>query len=166
MKLQNRYFHLIIAISVLIFDQVTKLLVRDYFAGTERYSVVPVIKDFFNLRLVENHGMIWGLFSEHGEKSSGTLIIAAVSVVALTVLIYIYFKTDDRYETTAMAMIIGGAAGNIIDRVFLGAVTDFIDLYVGKSHWPAFNIADSFINIGVVMMLLVILFRNRKEETL
>lgn len=164
MKLQNRYFHLFISIFIVVFDQVSKYLIRDHFTGTERYSVVPVIEGFFNLRFVENHGMIWGIFSEHGQSSYVPLIIAGVSTLALGLLIYLYFKTDDRLEATAMAMIIGGAAGNIIDRVALGAVTDFIDIYVNTSHWPAFNVADSFINIGVVLMVGVILFRKKKEN--
>ncbi len=113
----------------------------------------------FNLTMVWNHGVSFGLMNDMG---IWPLVIMAVGICG------VFFswlgKTTSMFECVSLGMIIGGAIGNVIDRFRFGAVADFFDVYVGTYHWPAFNIADSAISIGVVMLLIHGLFMDKKDE--
>jgi len=144
----------IIALSITLLDQVSKFYVQK----TLRLGqVVPVIPSFFNLTYVLNPGAAFGFLSGAPAAIRHPLF-TAISIVA--VLFIIYYRARHRQmrllPSVGLACILGGAVGNLIDRLRLGMVVDFLDFYYGAYHWPAFNVADSAITIGVALMILEI----------
>ncbi len=147
-----------IVAAVIILDQCTKLLVMQRF---RLYESMPVIPGFFNLTHVRNRGAAFGILSGlHG--SWRTVFFIVVSLVALSVLAVLVRKTGERLTLVAYALISGGAAGNLIDRVRFGEVVDFIEWYYRSFHWPAFNVADSAITVGVGLLMIEMLFVQRR----
>ncbi|HET7854365.1 MAG TPA: signal peptidase II [Candidatus Methylomirabilis sp.] len=143
-----------IAVSITLLDQVSKFYVQK----TLRLGqVVPVIPSFFNLTHVLNPGAAFGFLSGAPAAIRHPLF-TAISIFA--VLFIIYYRTRHRQmrllPSVALACILGGAVGNLIDRLRLGMVVDFLDFHYGGNHWPAFNVADSAITIGVALMILEI----------
>lgn len=133
---------------VMAVDAITKQLAL---ATIPAFTRVPVT-DFFNLVLVWNEGVSFGML-QHGHEAAPYLL----SVLALAVCLWLHrwlLKAETRGIALALGLIIGGALGNVIDRLLYGAVVDFLDFHVAGHHWPAFNVADSAICIGVIMLLL------------
>ncbi len=156
MKKNSAYLLLIAALVVA--DQVTKRLVAHW---VELYGSVTVIPGFFNITHIHNTGAIFGAFS--GAPGRGILtVLTAASLTALALVVYYFVKTpaSDRRVKVALSLILAGALGNFIDRIFRGFVVDFLDFYVGRWHWPFFNVADSCITIGA--LLLIVFFVLRK----
>jgi len=146
-----------IALLVLALDQLTKFIVDKTIELN--YGVIEVLP-FFNLINIRNKGAAFGLFS-----GMGNIFFYVISFVAVTILIAYLTKITNRLERISLAMILGGAVGNLIDRVFRGSVVDFVDLFVpgcGEPwcHWPAFNIADTALTVGIVIYL----FANIKDS--
>ncbi len=133
-------------------DQYTKFLVRSNF---ELHETLPVIKGFFNITFVFNRGAAFSFLADVGSPWVGRMFII-VSLIAIAVIIAIYREIEDENRPLkyALVLVLGGAAGNLLDRFFLGQVTDFLDFYIGDHHWPVFNIADSCITIGVTIIAL------------
>ena len=152
--------YLYVSLGVVVLDQWTKWLVELHLP---HHAAHPVIPGFLNLTHVRNTGVAFGLFASEGGKS-GTLLLTLLGLAALTAvgLYFWYAPPGDRLLLVALSLVVGGAIGNLIDRVSSGAVTDFIDVYVGTHHWPSFNVADSAISIGIVLMAIDS-FRARKE---
>jgi signal peptidase II len=140
-----------VLLVTLALDQVTKLIVLENLHHGESIHVVP---GFFSFTLAFNNGAAFGLFADiaDGWRQS---VIGVSTVFALMVVFYFLLRDyrHDRLAHGAIGLILGGAIGNIIDRVRLGKVVDFLDVYVSNYHWPAFNIADSSICIGVLFLL-------------
>lgn len=155
-----RMFVLITGI-VVVLDQVTKLLVL---AGMPLYHSIPVIPGFFNLTHIHNPGGAFG-FMAAGHPGLRNLLFVGVSSLAMAMLIYFYRYTPNThpYLAAALAMIFGGAVGNLIDRLRFGEVVDFLDVYVGAYHWPAFNVADSAISIGIGIFILHVVLGKMPE---
>lgn len=152
-----------IAGVVVLLDQFTKYLVLHRFSLHES---VPVIPGFFNLTYVRNPGAAFGILAgAHGAWR--TVFFITVSLVALAVIMTLVRKTHDRIPLVAFALIGGGAVGNLIDRVRSGEVVDFIEWYYRSYHWPAFNIADSAITVGVALLAVDMLFPGKQapQET-
>ncbi len=148
-----------IAASMIALDQYTKHLVMQRFLLHES---VPVIPGLFNLTYVRNKGAAFGiLWGMHG--SWRTAFFVVVSLVALSVLVVLVRKTTERLALAAYALICGGAVGNLIDRVRFGEVVDFVEWYYRSFHWPAFNIADSAITVGVGLLMIDMLFLQKQE---
>ena len=147
-----RLVYLAIAAGVFVADRLTKILIESTFPLYSARSVVP---GFFQMVHVTNEGMAFGLFNDSPSTLKTTLLIVA-SAVALAAVIYMLWTTGpgSRLQPTALSLILGGAAGNLFDRVRQGSVVDFLDFYVGDLHWPAFNLADSAIVIGGALLLL------------
>jgi len=150
------YFAL--ALALVAADQVTKNIIA---AKVALYESVPVIPGFFNITRIHNKGAIFGTFSQ----TDNTLVFAlltAASLAALAFVVVYFFKTPsaDGLMKAALTLIMAGALGNQFDRLVRGYVIDFLDLYVGSAHWPFFNVADSCITVGAVLML-IILFRRK-----
>lgn len=144
---------LIAAFFVTVFDQVTKALVFGYLA--ERGQALEV-SSFFNLVSAWNTGVSFSMFNDLG--GMGVYILSAFSLIVVGFLLYWLKKEQMLFMKLALGFVIGGALGNVIDRLRLGAVFDFLDVHIGAHHWPAFNVADSFICIGALMIIFDGLF--------
>jgi len=150
--------YLAFVVFLLFFDQATKWLIA---RQIPLYGSRKVIPGFFNLTHIRNKGAIFGFFSHAGSQLVFPALIAA-SLVALALVVYYFLKTPaaERGMKLALSLILAGALGNQIDRVGRGYVIDFLDLYVRNRHWPFFNIADSCITIGAVLLLFMFLVRK------
>jgi signal peptidase II len=141
---------LLVALAVLALDQWSKWLVE---AHLPHHSTLEVIPGLLNLTHVRNTGVAFGLFAANGHDLH-TLALSAVGLLALAVVLIYFWRTPatDRLLLAALALVLGGAVGNLADRIAGGAVTDFIDFYIATYHWHTFNVADSAITIGLVLM--------------
>lgn len=140
------------AILVAVLDQLTKyLILRSFQLGEVR----PVLEGFFNLVLVFNPGAAFGFLANVGDGLRH-LLLGLTTAFALITVAYLFAReyADSRWARCAVALIVGGAIGNVVDRVRFGAVVDFLDFFIGAHHWPAFNVADSAICVGVGILLL------------
>lgn len=137
---------LIIALTVVVLDQITKYLARTHIGAYESIELLPVL----NLVNVQNKGAAFGMF-----RSLGNMFFISVSIAALIFMSWVIIK--DKEDHRIFALLAGGAAGNLIDRLYLGYVVDFVDVFIAGYHWPAFNVADSALSVGMVFMALSIL---------
>lgn len=144
-----RVFGLLVAFGVILFDQITKLWVLQAFAPGEALPVTP----FFNLVLVFNPGAAFSFLADHAgwQRWFFTLIALVISGWIVWQLRSLRPRT---LYSLGLALIMGGALGNLIDRLWLGMVVDFIDLHAAGWHWPAFNVADSAVCVGAVLYVL------------
>jgi signal peptidase II len=152
MHLHKKKSYLLVILAIIAVDQASKWLVTRFMPLN---TVRDVIKGCFRLWHVRNSGAVWGLFSGHdGSLVPG--IITALALAALLVVSFFFLRADSRsrLELTSYALILGGALGNVIDRLRLGYVVDFLDAYIKSQHWPTFNVADSCITIGVLLLAL------------
>lgn len=151
---------LLIGTVVVVLDQLTKYLILHYLSRS-----VVVIPGFFDLISVYNRGMVFGMFNS-SQCVFRTTVLTAISITVFLILIFIYLFSKDitRLSMVSLSMIISGAIGNIIDRIRLGYVVDFLDVHVKNVHWPAFNIADSAITIGAILLALDLLFVGKQEK--
>jgi len=136
------------AVVVVVLDQLTKAAILASLAG----GAVSGRTTFFNLALTYNRGISFGLFN--GSAGVNAFAFSVVAIAIVGILVYWLSRASSPLLAVAIGLIIGGAVGNVLDRVRLGAVVDFLDFHVGALHWPAFNLADSAICIGVAVMLL------------
>ncbi len=152
--------YLLVSLAVLALDQWTKWLVEIHIPN---HAAIPVIPGLASLTHVRNPGVAFGLFAAGG-AGGGSWLLTLLGLVALTAVAgyFLVAPRGHRLLLVALAMIVGGAIGNLLDRVVSGAVTDFIDVYVGSHHWPSFNVADSAISIGIVLLAFDS-FRPRRE---
>jgi len=140
-----------LALAVAIADQGSKLLAEHWLAVHEPVAVVP----FFNLFLTYNTGAAFSFLRDAGGWQRWMFAALSVAVGVFIVVWLRRIPRDQRWLACALALVLGGAAGNLVDRLFRtgGGVVDFIDVYYGAWHWPAFNVADSAISIGAVMLV-------------
>ena len=151
---------LVIAGLVIVFDQFSKYYVLHHFLGVNSYIQFG---DYFNVVRAWNTGVSFSMFNNYG--NIGAYILSAVAI-AVVIALFVWLRTEkSKLVQVALGMIMGGAIGNVIDRLRLGAVFDFLDVHIGEHHWPAFNVADSFICIGAGLIILsaVIMKFNKKE---
>ena len=141
--------------TLVILDQVTKALVIIFFNLYDSVVLLPII----NLTFVVNYGFAFGLLNN---PSLNQILVSLVILAIIIYFLYLLIKTQDKIFQLTLTLILAGALGNFIDRIFRGFVIDFIDIYIGKYHWPAFNIADSCITVGFVVLMINILFLNKK----
>ena len=147
---------------VFALDQATKLYIHTQFkfdAG-EGVSVIP---GFFDIQYVRNQGGAFGLFSQSHEYIRWVLFLL-FPIICVFLIFSLLRETTDKIQTVAFGFILGGAVGNYVDRVRLGYVIDFIDWYVKGWHWPTFNIADSFIVIGVSVLVVSYWLERKKPK--
>ena len=147
-----------IAAAAIAADQVSKWVIRDALWDPQRHIEVT---SFFNLVPVQNKGISFGLFQSEG---AGMWLIVGLALAISAGLGVWLSRTRERWPACALGLVIGGAIGNVIDRLRLGWVIDFLDFHGGGFHWPAFNVADSSITVGVAMLVVhSFLMKPRKE---
>ncbi|MFN3479239.1 MAG: signal peptidase II [Thermodesulfovibrionales bacterium] len=136
--------YLLLSLFIILADQVTKHLVRTMIMPHEAIEVLP----FLQIVHIRNVGAAFGLF-----RGFGNITFIIISIAAIIAVFYLLVR--DKKDRISYSLILGGAIGNLIDRIIYGDVTDFIDLYAGRFHWPAFNVADSALTIGISLMFLI-----------
>ncbi|MFW6010965.1 MAG: signal peptidase II [Desulfosalsimonas sp.] len=146
------------AAAAVLADQISKWLILN---TIPLYRHIEVIPGLFNIVHFRNPGGAFGFFA----SNSGfylSLVFLVVTIAAMGLIIYLYYELppESRLPAAGLALVFGGAAGNMIDRLRFGNVVDFIDVYIGKYHWPAFNIADSAISVGVIIFAGYIIFKK------
>ena len=148
----NKYLFLfVISSALIVIDQYTKFMVTLHIPIN--YSM-KVVEGFFNLTHIRNSGVAFGIFSGQNSELKPYLLIF-VSIIAIIAILVIFHQTEKNKKIvqTGLVLVFSGAIGNLIDRVLHKEVIDFIDFFIDNQHWPAFNIADSCITIGVMFML-------------
>ncbi len=148
---------LLLGLIVLVLDQLTKQAVRDHLLYGESH---PIIEGFFNLVYVRNDGAAWNILSGHG------LILILISVAVL-VLLLVYrssFLQEQLSHRILLGLLIGGIAGNLVDRIRFGWVTDFLDFQFGSYHYPSFNVADSSICIAIGLYVITNLLSSKEGK--
>ena len=165
MRTRGYSFQLAVAGLIVVADQLTKLVIRRDF---ELYDSTAVIPNLFSLTRIHNTGAAFGLL-DGVDLPFKTALLAVVSVAALAGLVMFAVSLPElhRQARVGVALVVGGAAGNLIDRVWLGYVVDFVDVYWGGWHFWAFNVADSAISIGMALIILdqIGVGRHRVPET-
>ena len=161
--MKRKYWVLLVfCIGILLLDQWTKSMVVQ---KLPLYQRVEVVQGFFNLTHVRNTGGAFGVFG--GEKGGlGSILFVVVSLVAIGAIIFLFLKIkeNERILALSFSLILSGAVGNLIDRLRYGEVVDFLDFHLFTYHWPAFNVADSAICIGIGLMALELLKGDRKKS--
>ncbi|MFN7038045.1 MAG: signal peptidase II [Alphaproteobacteria bacterium] len=154
--MKNKIFiYVIIIFLLIVIDQFTKNLAINLISkSNDNYiSLTP----FLNIVLVQNKGVTFGIFNN---IKYGNIIFSLIGIIAITILFFWFKKDNNNITKLAISFIISGAIGNVIDRIKYGAVTDFLDFYIKDYHWYSFNIADSAICIGVIILL----YENFKSD--
>lgn len=148
---------------ILFLDQITKVYVD---ASMRLHESIPVIQGLFSITYVRNPGAAFGFLAD-ASPPFRAIFFVAVTVLAIILVVHYIWKSraDEPFLTFALSLILSGAVGNLIDRVRLGEVIDFLDVYIGSTHWPAFNVADSAISVGAVILFIELTRRGREGQT-
>ena len=151
-----------VSLIVIILDQISKYVVRDFL---ELGQIIKLSPKLIWLTYVQNTGAAFSF--SFGNPLLNRILFIIISFIAITFIIYLSIKSKNRLELLSFALILGGALGNLVDRIFIGSVTDFIwcdfpDIIM--TRWPVFNIADSSIVIAIVLMIASTLFQKEKHE--
>ena len=151
------------ALLIVCLDQVSKITVLK---SLRIYESVPVINGFFNLVHVRNRGMAFG-FMNRPDMDFGFWILVSATILAIILLLFWFYRMEgeSNWTTLGLSLILGGALGNLIDRIRLHEVIDFLDFYVGPFHWPAFNVADAAITVGAFMVGLCLFLVAPSKKT-
>lgn len=147
--------------ALVVLDQASKLIVD---ATIPLHYSIPVIESFFNLTYIRNSGAAFGIFADLDDSLRRPFLIL-FSLVAIGFILHLLRRlgAEEKATSIALVLILGGAVGNLIDRLFYGEVIDFFDFYWSPFHWPAFNFADSFITIGVAILAFRLVFCKGKD---
>jgi len=157
---RNRVLGLAAALAIFIVDQAVKLWVRDGLRlnETRLYELLP----FFDLRWTENYGVSLGMLTATSVEMRG-ILVAMTSAIALFVFVWL-LRERKLIDILALALVLGGAVGNLIDRIALGYVTDFIQVWFGNWAFPSFNVADAGISVGAALLIIDALFFSGRED--
>ncbi len=149
-----------LSVVVIVFDQVTKYMVTD---SLHLYQSIPIFPSL-NLVLAHNSGAAFSFLSDAGGWQRWFFTVIAI-VVSIVIVVWITrLKQNELRLAVALSLVLGGAIGNVWDRIAHGYVVDFIDVYYGEWHWPAFNVADSAICIGAVLLIIDALFNKEEQQ--
>ena len=145
---------------IIVIDQLTKL----YIDGSMKlYESIPVIDGLFSITYLRNRGAAFSFLSDASWRLPFFLLATVIAVIAI-LMAFKKLRDDQRFAAVALTMILAGAVGNLIDRVRMGEVIDFLDAYWRGHHWPAFNVADSAICVGVAMLALDLFREERRAK--
>jgi len=153
---------LVLGGGVLLLDQVTKILVDQ---GMRLYATRPLIPGILDLHYIRNTGAAFGFLS--GSHSAFRIpFFVVISLVAIGIILYLFRKLEEseRLVPFALSLVLGGAVGNLVDRVRLGEVIDFIYIHYGRFAWPAFNVADIAITAGVILLIVRMFVLDRRSK--
>ena len=153
------YFNLSIVLIIFFLDRITKKLIIHL--NQENFGQQIFSSEYLNINLIWNQGIAFGLFS-FNENNVYNILTALIALVILVILVMIL--KSDGFKRFSLLMIMGGALGNLYDRIFFSAVPDFFDFHVANFHWFIFNVADIFITIGVIFMILIEFTDNNKKK--
>jgi len=154
-KFQGRLPYALLVAATLVLDRWTKVLIQKRFDLNESISVID---GFFNITYVRNTGVAFGIFSSISSPAKSVLLSLFTACAAVVVITYsVRSPARNRLLQIALSLILGGALGNLYDRLAYGYVVDFLEFYAGSYHWPSFNIADSAISTGVALLALEII---------
>lgn len=151
------------ALTILLLDQVSKWLVINHL---DPHQILSVISGFFNIILVKNRGMAFGIFSQTRSGFYYYFLIST-TIAAIVVILFFFFywiKRNQKWLTVGLSLILGGAIGNLIDRVRFGYVIDFLDFFLKDYHWHTFNVADSAVTVGTFWLLINIMKGKKIKE--
>jgi signal peptidase II len=157
-----RYLVLIaIALTILFLDQVAKFWIHH---SMRLHESIVIVEGFFAITYIRNPGAAFGFLADLSHQFRFYFFVS-VSILALIFLGIFFYKTprEDLLTQVGISLVVGGAFGNLIDRLRLGEVIDFLDFFVGPYHWPAFNVADSAISIGLALLILQLFLRSKAE---
>lgn len=156
--MKKRAIFFILIASLLVVDQVSKILIAKNIPLNSSREVIP---HFFHLVHIRNKGAIFGFFSQTG-NSWVFIFLTLASFAALGLVVFYFFKTPpkEKFLTLALSLILAGALGNLIDRILRGSVIDFLDFSAKGWHWPSFNVADSCITVGALLLVFIFLFKR------
>jgi signal peptidase II len=162
-KVIGRLPYLVLVAAILALDRWTKLLIQSRLGLDDSISVID---GFFNITYVRNTGVAFGIFSSVSSPVKSIVLSAFAALAAVLVIGYsLRTPLQNRLLHTALSLILGGALGNLYDRIAYGYVVDFLEFYVGRYHWPSFNVADSAITIGVVLLAIEIIRNEAPRPT-
>jgi len=153
------YLNLSIVLIIFFLDRITKKIVIDL--HQDNFGQQIFSSEYLNISLIWNQGIAFGLFS-FNENYIYNILTALIALVIFAILLMII--KNDGFKRFSLIMIMGGALGNLYDRIFFLAVPDFFDFHVGNFHWFVFNVADIFITIGVIFMILIEFIDNNKKK--
>ena len=153
------YFNLSIVLIIFFLDRITKKVIIHL--NQENFGQQIFSSEYLNINLIWNQGIAFGLFS-FNENNVYNILTALIALVILVILVMIL--KSDGFKRFSLLMIMGGALGNLYDRIFFSAVPDFFDFHVANFHWFIFNVADIFITIGVIFMILIEFTDNNKKN--
>ena len=161
--MRHRSIYFVLIAVLLAVDQITKTVISQSLTPYDARTVIP---DFFDLVHLRNSGAIFGIFS-NANSSFLFVLLTLFSLAALGVVIYYFIKTpaSDRLMNVSLSLILAGALGNQIDRIMRGYVIDFLDFQFWGWHWPSFNVADSCISTGAVILIFIFFFKRGPECT-
>lgn len=156
---RRRVLAFLLASGVFALDRWSKWMVETHLSPFDARIVIP---DFFNVVRSQNPGVAFGMFADVGSRAR-TPVLIVVSVIAVLLLAAMLWRIDrlDTPSAAGLALIFGGAMGNVFDRVSAGSVTDFLDFYVGTHHWYTFNVADASISTGAFLLIVSMLASPR-----
>lgn len=157
-RLANLYW-LLLSIAVIVADQVTKMMA----SSSLEYGVQNPVMPMLNMTLLHNTGAAFSMLSDAGGWQRWLFSILALVISAVLVHWLATLKSDHKWTALSLSLVLGGAIGNLWDRLTMGYVVDFIDVYYQQWHWPAFNIADSAITVGAIVLVLTTLFTPSSE---
>lgn len=153
----------LILVPVVILDQVSKVLIANNLYQNQSIELIP---GFLNIVYVRNPGAAFGILKD-ANPLIRILSLIIVAFIALVIIYYLYMRVTDGnlWEKFGLGLIMGGTIGNLVDRIRMGEVVDFIDIYIKSYHWPAFNVADTAITSGVVLMLITSIFQTHSSQS-
>lgn len=156
------YVYFIVAIVIIALDLITKNLAQLYLSDKS----VSVIPGFFDLVLVWNTGAAFGILGQAPEMIRKLILVGSSTVAALVTTFYVLKKYSNLswIEIISLSLIAGGAVGNLYDRLFIGAVRDFLDFYISNHHWPAFNVADASITLGIGIFIFIEIYYKKRHK--
>ncbi|KPA16373.1 peptidase A8 [Candidatus Magnetomorum sp. HK-1] len=149
---------LFISLIIIVLDQLTKWLVL---INIPLYESITIIPNVFDLTHIHNTGGAFGFMADQSLLVR-QILFHGVSMFSLVIIVYFYHQSPIEYPflLAALSLIFGGAVGNLIDRFRLGEVVDFLDVYIGTYHWPAFNVADSAVSVGVTVLMYYMIIKK------